>query len=203
MAARAIHGRIPHSWHPRLSRRCGQVARSQQAGLPTPARREGSHRGVGWSSESPAWSRAARAEDALMTTAARSSLTATIASRPITAYVVIAYAVSWTLTLLCPCPSSSGCSRWPDRQSRRWSSHGARARSPSSASGSRRGGSPIVWYALAFGIPFAGRRRRAAAPQPRRPGAGRASARSAPSSSSCSCSSSGRKSAGVGSCSRS
>ena len=90
-----------------------------------------------------------------MTTAARPSLTATIASHPITAYVVIAYAVSWTLTLLLsvslvfgllalfgPTLAAVVVTR----------SEGSFAELRERITAWRQ---PIVWYALAFGIPFA------------------------------------------------
>lgn len=135
-----------------------------------------------------------------MTTVARPSLAATIASHPIAAYVVIAYAVSGILTLLLsvslvfgllalfgPTLAAVAVTR----------SEGTYAELRERITAWRQ---PIVWYVLAFGVPFvvAAIARLILTVARRRPG----SARSAPSSSSSSYSSSARKLVGAVSCSQ-
>ena len=89
-----------------------------------------------------------------MTTAARPSLTATIASHPITAYVLIAYAVSWILTLLLSVSIVFGLLALAGPTIAAvvvTRSEGTFAELRERITAWRR---PIVWYALAFGIPF-------------------------------------------------
>ncbi len=90
-----------------------------------------------------------------MTTAARHSLTATIASHSITAYVVIAYAVSWTLTLLLSVSLVFGLLALAGPTIAAvvvTRSEGSFAELRERITAWRQ---PIGWYALAFGIPFA------------------------------------------------
>ena len=90
-----------------------------------------------------------------MTTAARPSLRATIASQPITAYILIAYAVSWTLTLLVPVSVAFGLLALfgPTLAAVVVTrSEGSFAELRERITAWRR---PIGWYALAVGIPFA------------------------------------------------
>ena len=89
-----------------------------------------------------------------MATAARPSLTATIASHPITAYVLIAYAVSWILTLLLSVSLVFGLLALAGPTIAAvvvTRSEGSFAELRERITAWRR---PIVWYALAFGIPF-------------------------------------------------
>ena len=89
-----------------------------------------------------------------MTTAARSSPMATIASHPITAFVVIAYAVSWILTLLLQVSLVFGLLALAGPTIAAvvvTRSEGSFSQLRERITAWRR---PVGWYALAFGIPF-------------------------------------------------
>lgn len=89
-----------------------------------------------------------------MTTAARPSLAATIASHPITAYVLIAYAVSWTLTFLLSVSLVFGLLALAGPTIAAvvvTRSEGTFGELRARITAWRQ---PVGWYALAFGIPF-------------------------------------------------